>query len=89
LTGTSGILKKTAANTWALDTTQYITGSIVTTAGSESVTIGSNTLNAVTRDTTQTISGLKTFSNGLKLGSSGHATMQYNTADECVEFIFD
>jgi len=35
LTGTSGFLKKTAANTWALDTSTYITGitsNLVTTA---------------------------------------------------------
>lgn len=30
LTGTVGVLKKTAANTWVLDTTSYITGDVVT-----------------------------------------------------------
>lgn len=29
LTGTTGLLKKTAANTWALDTTSYLTSSVI------------------------------------------------------------
>lgn len=37
--------------------------SLTTTAGSEAITVDSNSLNVVTRDTTQTISGSKTFSN--------------------------
>ena len=36
-------------------------GAMVTTAGSESITIGSDTLNVVTRDTAQDITGVKTF----------------------------
>ena len=36
--------------------------SLTTTAGSEKITVGSSSLNVVTRDTTQTISGDKTFS---------------------------
>ena len=41
--------------------------SISTTSGSESVTVDSNTLNVVTRNTAQSISGIKTFTNGIKL----------------------
>lgn len=33
LAGTSGLLKKTAANTWTLDTTSYLSGSISLTTG--------------------------------------------------------
>ncbi len=36
--------------------------SLTTTTGSESITVGSNSLNVVTRDTAQTIDGQKTFS---------------------------
>ena len=41
--------------------------SLTTTTGSEAVTVGSSTLNVVTRDTTQTISGAKTFSDSLSV----------------------
>jgi hypothetical protein len=33
LAGTSGLLKKTAANTWSLDTTSYLSGSVSLTTG--------------------------------------------------------
>lgn len=56
--------------------------SLTTTAGSESITVGSNTLNIVTRDTAQTITGLKTFgSNGFKINNvvfnGGDANLNY------------
>lgn len=51
-------LQKTKNN----QTTDILNLSNNTTAGSESVIIGGNTLNVMTRDTTQTISGTKTFS---------------------------
>ena len=44
---------------------------LTTTTGSEAVTISSDSLNVVTRDTSQTITGTKTFSNNnLKVSSS-------------------
>lgn len=64
LAGTSGLLKKTAANTWSLDTTAYGTGSVtsvglslpaiftvsgspVTTSGTLSATLASQTANYI------------------------------------------
>ena len=41
--------------------------SLTTTASSESITVDSDSLNVVTRDTEQTISGLKTFENKIKI----------------------
>ena len=38
--------------------------SLTTTAGSEAITVGGDTLNVATRDTAQNISGAKTFTNG-------------------------
>ena len=57
-----------ASGTLAL-TSDIPSVSLTTTAGSESITVGSNTLNVVTRDTDQTISGVKTFSNGLQVNT--------------------
>ena len=66
----SGTLAVSFASGYSLPTTAKqtawdgkATGSITTTAGSEVVTINSNSLNVVTRDTSQTISGLKDFTN--------------------------
>lgn len=39
--------------------------SLTTTAGSEAITVGSNSLNVMTRDTAQTITGSKTWNVGL------------------------
>lgn len=66
LTGTTGILKKTAANTWALDTSTYLTANqsitlsgdvtgsgstaITTTLANSGVTAGSYTLASITVD---------------------------------------
>lgn len=44
-----------------------------------------DTSNGVTTTTAQTVSGLKTFSNGLNIGN---AKLQYNTATEALDFIF-
>ena len=74
LTGTSGLLKKTAANTWTLDTTAYTTNtgtvtSITAGAGLSGGTItGSGTIahsNSVTAQTTQAIYPIKIDSNQL------------------------
>ena len=70
LTGTSGLLKKTAANTWTLDTTTYATATDLT--------------GYVTIATAQTITAQHTFSNGLKLNtatswSSGDRALYFGT----------
>ena len=44
---------------------------ITTTTGSESISDGTNTLNIVTRDTAQTISGIKTFTGEIDFTSDG------------------
>lgn len=57
LTGTSGFLKKTAANTWTLDTTSYATASSVTTlqgyftngVANVAAKLGSSTLGSTTK----------------------------------------
>ena len=79
LTGTSGFLKKTAANTWALDTNTYITGitsTMVTNALGYTPANATALANYVTLATAQTISALKTMTAGLKVsgrtnGSTG------------------
>jgi len=69
----AGMLKSatlTAARNWTLPnntgtialTTDIPSITLTTTAGSEALTVGSDTLNLVTRDTAQTVSGIKTFS---------------------------
>lgn len=40
----------------------------------------------VDKTTAQTISGLKTFSNGLKIGAS---TLAYDTTNQCITITFD
>lgn len=86
LTGTTGILKKTAANTWTLDTTAYTTNtgtvtkvtagsglSIGTTAGGNFTTTGTiNHTNSVTAQTTQALYPIK-------IDACGHITT-YGTA---------
>ena len=74
LSGTSGFLKKTAANTWSLDTTAYlsshqtVTLATGTNSGTMKLTTAAGTTdnvavkNCVTTDQTQTITGAKTFS---------------------------
>lgn len=50
----------------AFNSTTIPTASITTTTGSEAVTINGSSLNVVTRDTAQTISGEKTFTGNIK-----------------------
>lgn len=78
LTGTTGILKKTAANTWTLDTTAYTTNtgtvtkvtagtglSIGTTAQGNFTTTGTiNHTNSVTAQTTQALYPIKIDAQG-------------------------
>ncbi len=64
LTGTSGLLKKTAANTWALDTTDYTTNTgTVTSVG------GTGTVSGLTLSGTVTSSGSLTLGGTLNLSS--------------------
>ena len=69
LTGTSGFLKKTAADTWSLDTSTYITGS------------GSISGNAATATTATTANGLAT-GNNYQVNSLGVDTAASGTAGE-------
>lgn len=66
LTGTSGFLKKTAANTWALDTTVLTSGNYSTTLGS--VYQGKN-------DNLTSLAGLSTSSTGLVKFTNGTASI--------------
>ncbi len=64
LTGTSGFLKKTAANTWALDTNTYLTA--------ESDTLQTVTTRGATTDKAITTAGLTTTSTLYVTGTTGH-----------------
>jgi hypothetical protein len=55
ITGTSGLLKKTAANTWSLDTNTYITG--ITKAMVEAVLTGGITSHTHAYDSAGTAAG--------------------------------
>lgn len=80
LTGTSGLLKKTAANTWSLDTSTYLplaggtlTGSIAITSGTSEMTV---TLGS---------SGAYLYGNATNYGiykaSGGHVYFNVSTGD--------
>ena len=94
LTGTSGFLKKTAANSWALDTNTYttLTGTetltnktltspvISTITNTGTLTLPTSTDTLVGRATTDTLSN-KTFTLAQSGGTSAYATkrvLQYN-----------
>lgn len=86
LTGTSGLLKKTAANTWTLDTSSYVTSSGVTSITiktSSPLTGGSNTATTSTGtytlglDTSGTWSGTATTADKLTGFSSRSTTMTW------------
>lgn len=62
LAGTSGILKKTAANTWALDTSVYLTGNQTVTVSGDATGSGSTTI------------ALTLASTGVTAGTYGSAT---------------
>jgi hypothetical protein len=78
LTGTSGFLKKTAANTWSLDTSTYLTAvtrSMIQTpliTNTSSLALGTEALNALTSGTENTALGVY----ALRVNTSG----SYNTA---------
>ena len=59
LSGTSGLLKKTAANTWTLDTTSYLSGTVAIanggTGGTTASTARSNLLPAYTSNATKVL----------------------------------
>ena len=72
--GVANILTQTAYNssTNKIATMSDVPSvSLTTTTGSEAITVGSASLNVVTRNTAQTISGVKTFSENIQLDSSG------------------
>ena len=64
LTGTSGLLKKTAANTWSLDTSTYLTA--------ESDTLQTVTDRGATTNKSITTAGLTTNSTLYITGTTGH-----------------
>lgn len=72
LSGTTGLLKKTAANTWSLDTTAYGTGS-VTSVG------GTGTVSGITLTGTVTTSGNLTLGGTLAVTASNFASQTANT----------
>lgn len=55
LTGTSGLLKKTAENTWALDTNTYLTASSLSSYATKSVAIGAVLFDSTNGFRTQTV----------------------------------
>ena len=66
LTGTTGLLKKTAANTWVLDTTSYLT------SYTETDTLATVTGRGATTSTAVTFSGGATISNLLLNGAPSY-----------------
>ena len=71
LAGTTGLLKKTAANTWSLDTTAYGTGT-VTSVG------GTGTVSGLSLSGTVTSSGNLTLSGTLSVTPSNFASQTAN-----------
>ena len=90
LTGTSGLLKKTAANTWTLDTTAYTTNTgTVTSVGAQNATNGGLTISGspVTTSGTITIGHSNVLTSAqttqalypIKIDKNGHIS-SYGTA---------
>jgi hypothetical protein len=71
LAGTSGLLKKTAANTWSLDTSNYVT-SAVTSVG------GTGTVSGLSLSGTVTTSGNLTLGGTLSVTPSNFASQTAN-----------
>lgn len=71
LAGTSGLLKKTAANTWALDTSAYVTSSGVISVGATLplTSTGGNTPTLAINNVTTTTNGAMSASDKVKLDS--------------------
>lgn len=63
-------LRNTGAMKTIAFTSEIPTISLTTTTGSEAITLNGTTLSLVTRDTAQTISGAKTFTNNITIGNS-------------------
>lgn len=72
LAGTSGFLKKTAANTWSLDTSTYLT-TAVTSVG------GTGTVSGLTLTGTVTTTGNLTLGGTLAVAASNFASQTANT----------
>lgn len=76
LTGTSGVLKKTAANTWSLDTTSYLTSNQAITLSGDVSGSGSTSIN-VTLSTIPVVKGgtgrISLTANSLLIGNGNNA----------------
>lgn len=70
-----GQIKVTKGQTFLLNSQANVS----TTSGSESVTVKGNTLNVVTRNTAQTISGAKTFTNDVTVGNDKKIVATHST----------
>ena len=88
LTGTSGFLKKTAANSWALDTNTYTTLTGTETLTNKTINLTSNTLSGTTAqfntalsdDNFATLAGTETLTNktaGIATSSSTASSLGY------------
>ena len=72
LTGTSGFLKKTAANTWSLDTNTYLTTAVTSVSGTGSVS-------GLTLSGTVTTTGSLTLGGTLSVSASNFSSQTANT----------
>ncbi len=95
LSGTSGFLKKTAANTWSLDTATYLTTVSLTANVTDILPIanggtGSSTKNFVDLSTNQTsIGGVKTFNSNINFKGDTIAYTNIGQTDVLDESTFD
>jgi hypothetical protein len=81
LTGTSGVLRKTAANSWSLDTDTFLTSSNYNSysptltgggaSGTWSISISGNAATATSATSAGSVSNAVTFNNGGSGGASG------------------
>lgn len=90
LTGTSGFLKKTAANTWSLDTNTYTKSPTSTTTSTFSLmgvdkTAHGNTAYYSDLTYVNSNTGQLTASS---FGISTNATIKYESSDESIRFVF-
>ena len=90
LTGTSGFLKKTAANTWTLDTNTYTKSPTSTTTNTISLTGVDKTAHGNTAyysDLTYVNSNTGHLT-ATSFGISTNATIKYESSDESIRFVF-